>query len=240
MLGHNGVVVVARNDLQLSFQVLGLGYQAGLGIAFRVGLRRVHIALAVHHLVPLPVNDGTAGHADLEHVRIGGHERYGHEASERPAVDAQPVGIDVRQRLQECHALHLVFHLYLSQLAEGGLLEVAAAALGASVVENEEQVSFLCHIGFPRTAVPVPGGFNVMRMGAAIDIDHGRILPRRVKVVGLHHAVVEVCHAVGSFYGATLEDGLFVVSPWIFGCQQPLCLAGTDTDQVDVAGYVGL
>ena len=74
VLRHNGVVVVARDDLQTAFQVLGLVDERRLGIALRIGLRSVHIAFAVHHLVPLPVNDGTASYTHLEDVGVVGHE----------------------------------------------------------------------------------------------------------------------------------------------------------------------
>ena len=95
MLGHDGIVVVTRDDLQTALQVLGLGDKAGLGVALGIALGRAHIALTVHHLVPLPVDDGPTGHADLEHVGIVGDERDGHKAAERPAVDTQAVCVDV-------------------------------------------------------------------------------------------------------------------------------------------------
>ena len=149
VLGHDGAVVVARDNLQLAFQVACLADKAALLVAFGVLLRGVHIALAVHHLVVFPVDDGAAGHADLEHVGVVGHQRDGHIATIRPAVDAEAVGIDVGQRLQVADTLHLVLHLHLSQLPEGGLLEVAATVLGASVVEDEDDVALLGHIGLP-------------------------------------------------------------------------------------------
>ena len=85
MLWHNGIVVVARNDLQTAFQILGLADERRFGIALWIRLRGVHIALAVHHLVPLPVNDGTTSYSYLENVGVGSHERDGHKSSERPA-----------------------------------------------------------------------------------------------------------------------------------------------------------
>ena len=73
VLGNNGVVVVTSNDLKLAFQVLGLADEAALGIAFWVVLRRAHVALAIHDLIPLPIDDRSTSYANLENVRIIGH-----------------------------------------------------------------------------------------------------------------------------------------------------------------------
>ena len=95
VLGHNRLVVVSSDDLQTAFQVLGLADEAALGIAIGIVLRRAHVALAVHHLIPLPVDDGSSCDAYLEDVWVVGHQRDGHEASVAPSVDAEAVAIDV-------------------------------------------------------------------------------------------------------------------------------------------------
>ena len=113
--------------LQLTLQLAGFVDEAGLLVALGILLRGVHVALAIHHLVPFPVDDRATGHAHLEDVGIVQHERDGHETAKRPPVDTQAIHVNIRQALQIFHALHLVLHFYLSQLAEGGLLEVASA-----------------------------------------------------------------------------------------------------------------
>ena len=74
MLWHNGGIVIANDNLEFAFQVLGLADETGLSIAVRVLLRRVHIAFAVHHLIPLPGDDGTTSHANLEDIGIVGDQ----------------------------------------------------------------------------------------------------------------------------------------------------------------------
>ena len=96
MLRHDGVVVVACDDLQFAFQVLRLVDKADLGIAFGICFRSSHIALAVHHLIPFPVNYWASSHTNLEHIGVVGHQRDGHKASERPAVNAQTLHIYIR------------------------------------------------------------------------------------------------------------------------------------------------
>ena len=74
MLGDDSVVVVARDDLESALQILGLVDEAGLGIAFGIRLRGTHVALTIHHLVPFPVDDRASCYANLEYVRIVGHQ----------------------------------------------------------------------------------------------------------------------------------------------------------------------
>ena len=64
-------------------------------------------------------------------------------------MNAHAVLIDVRQRLEIFHSLHLVLHLLLSELTECSLLEVLSAMLASAVVEDEEQIAFLCHVCLP-------------------------------------------------------------------------------------------
>ena len=48
MLGHNGGVIEADNNLQAALQVTSLVDEAGLGITLGVILRRIHVTLAIH------------------------------------------------------------------------------------------------------------------------------------------------------------------------------------------------
>ena len=74
MLWHYGLIVVADDYLEFSLEVLGLIDERSLGIAFRIGMRCVHVALSIHHFVPLPVDDWAAGHSHLEDIGIVGHQ----------------------------------------------------------------------------------------------------------------------------------------------------------------------
>ena len=54
VLWHYGHIVQALDNLQLTLQVLGLIEQGCLLVTLWVGLWGIHIALAIHHLVPVP------------------------------------------------------------------------------------------------------------------------------------------------------------------------------------------
>ena len=75
MLWHYRIVVVTGDNLQLALQVLRLVEKARLLITLGVVLGGTHIAFAIHHLIPFPVDDGTTGHTDLEDVRIVRYQR---------------------------------------------------------------------------------------------------------------------------------------------------------------------
>ena len=225
MLRHHCYVVEALDDLQLALQILGLIEQRGLLVALRVGLRSIHIALAIHHLVPVPVDDWATCYAYLEYLWIVGHQRDGHESAKAPSVYSDSVGIYVWQGLQIFHALHLVLHLHLSQLAECSLLESLATVLAATVVEDEEQVSLLCHVGLPSAAGVVPAGIHIVGVRTTIYIYYSRILLVRVEVHWLHHAVVEVCLAVVGLDGTATVLWHVVSLPRVFGCEVSRALA---------------
>lgn len=70
VLPENHRVDRSLADKQLALEVLCLVDEAGLLISLRVHVRMIHLSLAVHHLVPFPVDDRTSGHSDLEYVRI--------------------------------------------------------------------------------------------------------------------------------------------------------------------------
>ena len=240
MLGNYRRVIEADDDLQAALEVGSLVDQAGLLVALGVGLRGVHIALAIHHLIPLPVDDGTAGDTHLEHVRVVGHQTDGHEAAEAPSVHAQTRGIDIVECAQEVHATHLVLHLDLPQFAERSLLEVASTVLAAAVVEDEQQVTTLGHIGLPTAAGPMPTCIHVVGMRSAIDIDHGGVLLLGVKIDGHHHAVIQVGRAVGGLDAAATVLGHGIALPGIGSGEIAVLAIVAGVHDGDVAGHVGL
>ena len=109
---QTGERLLTVDNLKTTLEVLGLVEQAGLGISLGVGLRGVHITLAIHHLIVFPVDDRTSCHAYLERLRMAAHQVGRHESAEAPSVHTDTVGIDVGQRLQIGHTRHLVSHLH--------------------------------------------------------------------------------------------------------------------------------
>ena len=65
-------------------------------------------------------------------------------------MHAEAVGIDVRQGFEKFHALHLVFHLDVAEMAVRAAFEVEAAILRTTVVDDKQHVAALRHIDFPR------------------------------------------------------------------------------------------
>ena len=74
VLRYHRSVISADDNLQFATEILCLRQKRCLCVSLWIGLWSVHIALAVHNLVPFPVDDRTAGHAYLEHVRVIGHK----------------------------------------------------------------------------------------------------------------------------------------------------------------------
>ena len=80
-------------------------------IAFRIVLRTVHVAFAIHDLVVTPVDHRTAGDSHLEDLRIRTHQVSCHKTAVAPPVHADAVGIDIRKGFQELDTFYLVRHL---------------------------------------------------------------------------------------------------------------------------------
>ena len=95
VLWYHSVIVITRDNLQLTLQVLGLADQTALGITLGVILWGTHIALAIHHLIPFPVDHRTACYTYLKHVGVVGHQTDGHESTKAPAVNTQSVCIHI-------------------------------------------------------------------------------------------------------------------------------------------------
>ena len=96
VLPNDGIVLGAVDDEQMAFEVLGFVEQAVSLLAFWILLRGVHIALAVHNLIPLPIYDGAAGTAHLEHLGVRQLQGNGHESSEAPALNTHTVLVNIR------------------------------------------------------------------------------------------------------------------------------------------------
>ena len=205
MLPDYGVVQGALADEELAFEVFGLVDKGGAFKALRVGLRGVHVALSVHDLVPFPVDDGAAGNAHLEGVRVGGHEADGHETAVAPAVNANTGGIHIGQALEPIDAHHLVFHLRLAALPVDGFLEGGAPVLGAAVVLHVHQIAFLCHEHFPHADLSQPAVLHHLAVRAAIDIEDDGVFFSRVEVLGIDEPIVILELAVCAGNGAQLH-----------------------------------
>ena len=74
VLWNNHGIIHADDDLEFSLQVLGFGQYTGFCVAIRVVLGCAHIAFAIPHLIPFPVNDRTTGNSYLEHIGVCGHQ----------------------------------------------------------------------------------------------------------------------------------------------------------------------
>jgi len=196
MLPHDGVVDRALADQQLAEKIVAPPDERSLFEAFRIGLRVIHIPLAVHHFIPLPVDDGAAGDADLEGRRIMGHQRNGHESAVAPSMHADPLCIDPGLAFQHVDAHHLVGHFGLPACAVDGLFVGRAAIRGAAVVLDIDDVSLLGHQHLPEEHFAEPGVLDKLGMGAAVDIDDDGILLRRVEAERLDEAIIIVILAV--------------------------------------------
>ena len=240
VLGHASVVVVVVDNHQVAFEVGSQILQVALLVAFGVGLRCIHVALAVHHLIVAPVDDGSACHAHLEEVRVTQHQGRGHVAAEAPSVYADAAAVYVGQRLEELDAFHLVLALLDAEVAEGAVLKLQAAVRTAAVVHGEEDVAFVGHVEVPAAGGVVPVVDNQLGMRAAIDIDNGGIFLRRVEVGRLDEAVVEIGLAVGRLEGTRFHAGHLETLERIGGGEQAYgFLAVGGGGDVDGARHVG-
>ena len=190
MLRHNSNVVQSLNNLKLTLKVLSLVEQRSLLVSLRVCLRSIHIAFAIHHLIPMPVDNRTTGNTNLEYVRIVCHKRDSHISAKAPTMNTKTVGIYIRQALKIFHTLHLVFHFFLTKLTECNLLESLSAVFATTVVEDKEQIALLSHVSLPTTAAIVPTSIHVVGMRTTIYIYNCRILLVRVEVYRLNHTPI--------------------------------------------------
>ena len=117
--GVNGTV----DEQEASLEVSSTQGEVRFLVAFGVFLRAIHIAFAIHDFVASPVGDSTASDTDLEDLGMREHQVRSHKATIAPACHPDAVGIDIGKRLEEVHALHLVCHLVLTEVAMDNLLK---------------------------------------------------------------------------------------------------------------------
>ena len=201
MLRHTHRVVGTDDDLQLTLQVSGTLGEVRVLVTFRIVLRSVHVAFAIHHFVHLPVDDRTTGYTYLEHVVVGQHQVGSHEATEAPAMYTDAVGIHIAQGLQEFHTLHLVLHFFYTELAVCHVLEFQATVGAAAIVDGEHHITLLSHVEVPTTDTVIVGVGDVLCMRTAVYVDDGRILLACIEVHRLHEAIVQVRLAIGGLDG---------------------------------------
>ena len=90
----------------------------------------------------------------------------------------------------------------------------------ATVVKNEQQVTFLCHVDFPTTGQIVPASIHIVGMRPSIDVDDCRIFLRSIKIHGFHHTIIQVCRAIGGFDASAGDFGHGIVFPRVFRVEQ--------------------
>ena len=61
-------------DEKFALEVLCLVDEACLLVAFRIDVRMIHVSLAIHYLIPFPVDHRATGNCYLEDVRIIGDQ----------------------------------------------------------------------------------------------------------------------------------------------------------------------
>ena len=198
MRPYHSVVYGTLAYQQLALKVFCTRDKAGLLETVSVGLVGLHIALAVHNLIPFPVNDRTSGHTNLEYFGVVDHKRYGHESAVTPAMNAYTVLVHPIMAHKPLHALHLVGHLGLSAILMDGFLIIGSVMLGAAVVHYKHHVSVLGHIHLPCAQQGIERVGNHLRVRAAVNIKYYRIFLVWVKVDRLDKAVVVVKLAVGA------------------------------------------
>ena len=96
VLPHHHGVGGAVDHQELALEFVGLVLKADQIVAFGILLGRVHVTLTIHDFVVLPIQHGTASHANLKHLGVVDLQRCRHESAIAPAVASDAVGIDVR------------------------------------------------------------------------------------------------------------------------------------------------
>ena len=238
VLPHHHGVGGAVDHQELAFKLVGLVLKAGQLVAFGVLLWCVHVALAVHNLIVLPIQHGTASHAHLEHFGVVDLQRGRHEAAIAPAVAADAVGVDIREGLQPIDAHHLVAHLKLAALAVDALLEGFATVGGATVVEGEDEEAFLGEVVEVDASARRPFIGDELGMRTSVHINHDGILLRGIKVIGLDETGVERL-AVFGFQRA--DGGLadVVVLQRVLGLVQTFHKLAVGIHDVHIVRHIG-
>ena len=138
----------------------------------------------------LPVGHGRARHRRGERLGRVGDGVESHVAAVRPAGDPDAGGVHAGQRLQVLDTLELVLELDPPEVVEDGLLERLAAARGAPVVERpDEEAAAREKVVEGRDVAPRVR--DHLRLGAAVDGDDDRVLPRGIEARRLEQRAVE-------------------------------------------------
>ena len=238
VLPHHDGIGGAVDHQELAFEFVGLVFQADEFVAFGVLLGRIHVTLAVHDFVVLPIQHRTACHADLKHLGVVDLQRGRHEAAITPAVAADSVGIDVRQGLQPFDTLHLVAHLELAALAVDALLEGLATVGGATVVEGEDEEAFLGEVVEVDAGTRRPFVGDELGMRTAVNVNDDGIFLRGVEVVRFDEAGVKRLSILG-FQGADGGLAEVVVLQRVLGLVQTVHELAFGIHEVHVVRHVG-
>ncbi len=95
-------------------------------------------------VVVLPVDHRGAGEAGVEHIGSLHHRHGGEVAAERPAVDPDPVEVELLVPLaQRLQATHLIGERQGDQVVLDGAMPVATAIRGASPVNRHHDVAVI-------------------------------------------------------------------------------------------------
>ena len=95
VLPNHGVVLGTMDDKKTAIEVLGLGQEGVVGVTLGVLLWGVHIPLAIHDLVPFPVNDRATSATHFKDFGMSQFHRDGHETAKAPTLNTHTVFIDI-------------------------------------------------------------------------------------------------------------------------------------------------
>lgn len=238
VLPHHHGIGGAMDHQELAFELVGLVFETGQLVAFRILLRGIHITLAIHDFVVLPIQHRAAGDADLEHLWVVHLQRGGHEATVAPAIATDTVGIHVRQGLQPLNARELVTHLQLAALTVDALLKGLSTVSGTTVVQGEDEEAFLGQVVEVDACAGRPFVGDQLSVRTAVHIDDDRIFLRRIEIVRLDQTGIERL-AVFGFQSA--DGGLthVVVLQRVFSLMQTLDELAAGVLQIDIVRHIG-
>ena len=143
----------------------------------------------------MPLGRAGAGHTDLEDLGFGVEAHLGLEATEAPAVDADPLRVDVARRDQVPYAVDEVLDLRAADLLEVRLLEQRAVARHPARVDRARHVAVhLGHVAGEHVGVGLVAPLDHVLAGAeraAVDVDQERA-QLAVLALGLEQQAVDL------------------------------------------------
>ena len=140
------------NDQQGVFEIFDVRKHTTRVVTFRVVLRRTHKAFRVVRVVQRPVCDWRARHSGCVNTGILHHGVQRHVAAVAPAVDADPVAVDVVEPLEELGAHELVADFRAPHAAIDRRIKLDAAETRTAIVERKDDVAPVRHDVFERAA----------------------------------------------------------------------------------------